>query len=189
MAVAHGGGDPRAAQPGELQGDMAGSPGAGVDQDVLAGRHLGTVVERLPRGDGEQRHGRRFDETNALRDRGELALGHHGPLGVGAGVPADAAVAEGDPIALLEAGHRGADALDDACAVVTQDARQMVNVGAKRAEPDVGGVECRRVQANQHVVVGAQHRVGHIARLQDLRPTRAGHDHRLHGTLLLSVPG
>ena len=83
----------------------------------------------------------------------QLAFRHDGSLGIGAHGAADAAIAEAHAVAGLHGGDSLAHGLHHAHAVMAQhEGLRPDEIAAKLAEEDVGGVERRGPQSDQHVV-------------------------------------
>ena len=120
---------------------------------------------------------RRLGEVDMRGLAHKTARWHDGEFGVGAGTAADAAVAEADRIAGLEAADLCADRFDLAGPVVTgYEGRFGLNIGSEAPEIGIGRIDPGRLQPNQDIAgsPGPMQRYG--SKLQDLRLTQAGRD-------------
>jgi hypothetical protein len=174
---AHGGRNPCTGQTGELDPDMACSAGAGMNEHLLARSDARPLVERLPEGNGDQRQSGGVDEIDMRGLGHKPARGDDGEFGVGAGIAADAAVAEADRIAGLEASDLCADRFDLAGPVVTgYEGPFGLNIGSEAPEIGIGRIDPGRLQPNQDIAGPPGPMQRYRSKLQDVRLTEAGRD-------------
>ena len=108
---------------GQLREDRADATGRTDDQQALAFigfafAHLQALEEQLPRGNGRQRQGSGFGETEGFRHMADDSLIHHVQLAVTPGAGDGAGVEH--LVACLEQCHFTANGLDHAGHVPTQ---------------------------------------------------------------------
>ena len=184
LARGDGGGNLGTARLRELDRHMADPAGAAVHQHRLPRSHAG-ARESLPRGDGDQRQGRRLAQRERGRFGCEQARVGRDHLGVAAWHPAHAADAAIDLVALGEARDAVAHRQHPSGHVAAEYRRQRRrDRRAGLAQLVVGGVDAGRGHLHEHLA-WARRRVGQGRGLEALGPAPRMDDLCLHRFLPL----
>ena len=161
--------------PGELNGDMADTTGAAVNQHRLSPLESGAIEQCFPGGEQHQRRGSGLFETQRSGFVARHAGGKHCVFGVVARFPSQATVAEPDRVTGLQRRDVRADLFHGTGAVTAQDGGQRpLEKHAAAAQLGVDGVYPGCAQLHPDLGGGGELRLGQFDQLQDLVEGHAG---------------